>query len=428
MIQGILKLSAIAAFFTTIFIILYTYSHPAVDYELSVYEMIPLPVWSFLVFSNLAGLILTFYQIGKKDSEKWIWISGLLILLLNRLTLQWLLFIRGYYTLHGDNMTHLGLIKDIILFGHASPENVYPMTHILLSSVILISNLPLVDVANYSTALISILGVFFIYLLSKVVLDDQNARIIALTSAIAVLFDNYSLYLMPNGWSIFLVPIVFYLFFKDKLSKKMNYKLTFLIVIIMYPFFHPLTSLYLISAFFIVGFIQFYICDIQKSEFNLTKIGSAMPINQILVLFITFFMWIVSFRLFSQNLIDIYLIITTGNEPNRYLDKVDDSLSKLGLGMTDFLWFIFKSMGHDLILLLISAFSFFYFIRSNDYRKTGNLPLVALFAVSGFGFFLYAGRIFGLIQGLSAIGGERLISYVGIFVPIFVGYWGASAP
>jgi len=423
LIQNILKSFAIMPFFIIISIIVYTYYHPAVNYELSIYENMPLSVWFFLIFNNLAGLVLIFYQIGKNDSKKWIWISGLLILLLNRLTLQWLPFIRGYYTFHGDHMTHLGIIREIIFSGHVSSENFYPVTHILISSIILISNSPLVDVANYSTALISILGVILIYVLSKPVLDDQNARIIALTSAIVILFDGYSLYLMPNGWSIFLIPIVFYLFFRDRISNNVNYKITLLIVIIMYPFFHLLTAVYLIAAFFIVGFAQYYICYIQKSEFILTEKRNAIPINLISVLFIAFFMWIISFRLFSQNIRFIYLAITTGNDPSRYLDLVNMGISKLALSMTDFFWYIFKLMGHDLILFSISAFSFIYFINSKDYRKTGNFPLLALFAVSGFGFFLYLGRIFGLVPGLGAIGGERFISYVGLFVPIFVGYW-----
>jgi hypothetical protein len=321
-------------------------------------------------------------------------------------------------------MSHLGIVLQITTSGRIQPNDFYPITHIILSSIIQITRLPLVDICNYSTAIFSILCVLLLYILSIVAINDSYARIIAVSTSIAVIFDRYSLYLMPNGWSIFFMPIVFYLFFRDRIFKAENFKITLLIISLIYPFFHPLSTIYLLMALSVIGFTQLLIHH-HKNGYTWNNIDNGtISIKIISFLFISFFMWTISFKFFELNIRSLYFAIISGAERGRFLDTVEVGVSKLGINIVDLVIYIFESMGHVFILLLLSLISFFYFVRSAEYRRPENFPLLAFFAISGLGFILYSGRIFGFLPGTGAIAGQRLISYVGVFVPLLIGYLG----
>lgn len=414
------------AFFSTILVLISICLNPITTYKLSFYSSIPSYVWYLLVISIILGVFTVFYQIAnKKLKVTWFFISGIFLLLVDRLVVQWMPFISGYYTLSGDHLTQIGYLKDIIFSGHISLDNFYPITHILLSDIILITDLPLMTVANYSTALMSIFYIFSIYLVSRHISTNKKYQVIVLISAIVIIFDGYSLYLMPNGWSIFLIPLIFYLFFKDKQFKNNITKLTFLTIAITFPFFHPLSSLYLLIALAIVG-ITYLLThyNIEKNKFILKNAARLFPSIEIAIISILFILWIFSYSMFNWNLRYLYAAITTGSDPSSFIKEVGIGISRLGLSNFDFVNFLVASMGHIFIVLFISALALLFFVKNKTYKKIENLPLFALFILSVFSFSLYFCSIFSLILGLRAVGGERLISYTCIFTPLFIGYWG----
>jgi hypothetical protein len=97
-----LKILAIACFILIFFSSFIAYSHPARGYELSIYESTPTFVWIFLIFSITGGVTIIVHQVYTKAYKSSnFWLFGFLILILSRVSLLYIPFIRGYYTCAG---------------------------------------------------------------------------------------------------------------------------------------------------------------------------------------------------------------------------------------------------------------------------------------------------------------------------------------
>ena len=416
----IVRISAILSLIAIALAVFLASTDRAYGYELSIYWATSLTVWLLLILGIGIGLsIILLYEY-----EQRFWIIGIVVLLLARITIQWLPFIRGYYALQGDHMTQIGYLKDIIYTGYSNSEDFYPLTHILLSTLILVADLPIVPVANYSTAMMSTLFIIGLYLVSRCIFEEKKAQRITVASSGAIFFDRYSLYFMPNGWSIFFVPLIFYVFLKERELKCISWKILLVVMLFILPFFHPLTALYMIVALVIIS-ILIILLSYVGGNFNLKKIQktSAAPV---LILLVSFLTWIFSFKVFYPNLKIAYMAIVSGNDPNKFLYRVEEGISKLGLSTIDFIQFLVYRMGHIFVVLTLSFIALILFIRNKDYIKKGFDHLLIFFVISGYTMFLYLSRIFGVLPGLSAIAGERSLSYVTIFTPLFMGYLGVN--
>jgi hypothetical protein len=125
----------------------------------------------------LGGAAIIIRQVANNDhATRWEWLLGLLVLMLARFTLLYIPYIRGYVSWHGDNISHWGLLKDVLTTGHLYAENYYPVTHSILAQTILVTGIPVQLVANLSTALMSVLFIAGTYLLAKSVPPFRGPR------------------------------------------------------------------------------------------------------------------------------------------------------------------------------------------------------------------------------------------------------------
>ena len=210
-----LKILAIACFILILFSSFVAYSHPAKGYELSIYESTPSLVWFFLIFSITGGVTIIVHQVYTKAYKSSnFWLFGFLILILSRMTLLYIPFIRGYYTWRGDNISHIGAVMDVLLTGHFATDNFYPVTHILLAELISISGAPIELIVNHSTALFSVFYVVSIYLLATTVLPERGQQLLVFAVIGGVVFNNFEVFLRPNALSFLMLPLVFFLYFK----------------------------------------------------------------------------------------------------------------------------------------------------------------------------------------------------------------------
>jgi len=120
------------------------------------------------------------------------------------------------------------------------------------------------------------------------------------------------------------------------------------------------------------------------------------------------------------------MAILSGNDPKKFLDQIEEAISKLWLTTADFIQYLINSMGHIFIVLALSVIAFLLFIRSGDYTKKDFGNLLIFFIISACAALLYLFRIFGVVPGLGAIAGERFLAYVVVFAPLFVGYLGSK--
>jgi hypothetical protein len=416
-----LKLVCIFCFILSLSSILMAYFYPAHGYELSLYESTPSIVWICLIFSIFGGISIIVHAVYRDQIYlDNFWRLGLLILLFDRIILLYIPYIRGYYSWRGDNIFHFGIIKDILINGSIPPDLIYPITHILLSELVYITGISTEFLGNHSTALISIFYAMSIYLLATSSLITKREQILASTSIACVLFNGYDVFLMPNGWSILYFPIVLFFYIKS-LNKEhtVEYSILFTIVLILYPFFHPLSSFLLIFTLVIIG-VSGYLIHVVKNRNYLISNMNFFPITTILLEVVIFSTWVFSFQKFNLNLRIMYNSITQGSSPN-VIASMNTTLNKLSLSMLEIIDLSIKAKGTEFIFLMLFLSSIIILLRFPDARKNNRFLVILLSITSCFAL-LYISYLFNIIHGLEAIGAERLEAYFVIFTPIFAGF------
>lgn len=103
------KIIAIIGFICLSFANIIAYLNPSQGYELSFYEQTPLCVWLLIAISVICGLFVIFFHIRNEQKDNFWLLLGLSLLILIRISLLYLPFIRGYYTWNGDNISILDI-------------------------------------------------------------------------------------------------------------------------------------------------------------------------------------------------------------------------------------------------------------------------------------------------------------------------------
>lgn len=448
------KLVAILSILFSILAIGIAFQNQAQGYELSIYKSTPFIVWFSLMLSIIGALFIGVYQIFTKDYlSSNFWVISVFILLLNRLILLYIPYIRGYFSWRGDNISHVGALIDIITSGYIPTDNFYPITHILLVIFSTVTGISANLVVNYSTGIFSTFYVISIYLLATTILYTKKEQILAVIS-VAVVFFSYNVFLMPNGWSQLYLPFLVFLYFKSlKKHKSSEYKLLFVILLILYPFFHPFSSLYVIFMLFFIGFIilLIHLCLINEkmdiivyrpNKYSYTKqlitgfvnklkvILSSLifirknkyhfPLTAILIEIVILIPWILSFQSFHLNLKLFYNSILTGTSPD-VVEGMQNTLNKINVSGFDFIQLLVKSEGGNLIFLGLFAISFFILSKKrNDLQKNKNLLILS--SITIFTGFIYTMYLFGITPGLHAIAAQRIKSYITLFTPVSAGF------
>ena len=410
------KTVAILCFISLTASLLIAHGSPTTSYELSFYDATPSQFWFFLFFGILGGMgILLFQIVTKGYGHSKLWITGLIILLFGRASLLLAPYIRGYVSWQGDNISHLGLVKDIVVDGHITTTNSYPITHILLSETIIITDIEARLLSNVSTALISILFVLLTYLLSTAIFHDRGQQLLATLVAGGIFVGgSYNVFLMPNGWSIFILPLLYYTYFNREI---LPFKILFIIMLIICPFFHPLSALLVILSLIILESLKWFYAKFDKGPSVGDRAIIKYSFEPITISLVCFLPWILSFRFFQSNLNIMWQQITTGIGPDT-IGEMGDKLSKVQIQGFDFIVLAIKMYGMIAILAIISLIGFILIIReirtgANRGNKSNIMQLYVIFIAFCA---LYALYILGF-PGSGAIAGERVLNYFVILMP-----------
>jgi len=412
---------AIICFILLAIALLIAHASPATGYELDAYNATPLSVWVCLSVSFIGGISILVHQIatkGYRDSR--LWLIGLLVLILARVALLYLPFTRSYVTWGGDNISHIGMLKDMVLSGHFPSANYYPVTHTLLSQIVLVTGIPETTVANLSTALLSVMFVLSTYLLATAIFPHRGHQLLAALLAGGVMLGGgYNVFLMPNGWSILLLPLLFYCYFNQAIAP---YRILFITLLVLYPFFHPLSALMVLVALVVIELSKPVFSSIAPNRKNLGLIRtSRFTVSVILIEAAIFSTWVLTSPVFRPRLRILWRQITTGEVPS-VVGAMQATLGKINVHGLDLVTLFFKLYGVTAIFLILSVIGVYYLIREiragDISEKTSQLfALNAVFFSFGFLYFLY---LVGA-PGFQSIGGQRILSYAVIFTPILAG-------
>jgi len=406
---------SIGLLFIAISGILLFYS-PITGYEISIYDSTPAFVWTSLFFAIACGIGLIFYFVWNDERVSSVyWLLSIVLIIIARFELLYIPYLRGYITLRGDNISHIGHVVDVLKYSYIG-DNSYPVTHILCSEISLMTSLPPISFINYMTALFSVFFVFSIYLLLKVTSIGRKGQFLAFAAAGGILFDQYNVYVMPNGWSLFFLPFTLYIALRTMECK--TYSIVFVLLLIFSVFFHPLTYLTLIAILILWAAFNYilknsgFLADIFEISYNRLFI---VPIMLSVILFI----WhILSYQKFVPNIHLLWESITSGGNTVPIV-QLGDTLNRINFDLLDFIELFIKMNGDEFIYLLFLVSALYLLVH--QYVKYHQKICVneAVFVAIPFLFgAVYAAYLLNLVPGLDSIGSARLLSFTMILTPL----------
>ena len=412
----IFKILFIFNFLLLTYVLVVLRSLRVTGYENSIYANISYDVKIAIVFVAVSSILIVMYYLVSKQSLFYAYLA-LITLILVRVVILCIPYIRGYVGWEADHLTHYGFILDIIHSGDIGISNAYPMMHILLADVGMITGVFDLKYFTYSNVLISILYVLGIYLLSKPLSEDREYRMIVLLLTSIVIFDRYNVSTTPNGWSILLMPLVFYLYFKEN----WNFRVLLVIMIGLYSYIHPISSIFLA-----LSFVFIYMTDLLFTHHSYPEGKIRSPFNLVSILLILFLPWILSFRHYQQRLSNLVESLTSPSDMVSPLTVVEDTASRLDIQGVELAKLVFKSMGDDLIFCFVAFILLvLYVLRSrSNYRlylaSHEMRTLLSVFSLVGIIYVLYLSGISG---SLSYFQPGRIISYHQVVTPLLAAYF-----
>ncbi|HII98438.1 MAG TPA: hypothetical protein HA272_04055 [Methanoregula sp.] len=392
---------------------------------MDIYQDTSILVWIlfFLCVFGAITIVLSQLHDGHYRTSHF-WVTGVIILIFLRIWVVLFPYIRGIYTLGGDNMTHLGLLKDIVMSGHTAEINFYPITHIFGSISVLITNSSIEAVTNYSTIPIALLYVISLYLIVRILFVDRVFAILCVTLVAAIIFDGNFLYFKPNGWTMMFLPFVFFVLLKNYFNQeKTGFKIILLLVLLIAPFFHPLAAL--ILSISIIGIYATYlladytpdlfVIDIKNVLKNLKNVVSFPFLG---ILLVSWIIWLLSFRFFSYNIQHIYDVIISGSEIGEVpINEMTGKLQKIHVDISEIFKLTIKIYGTDIVFLVLFIIGVYILIK--NFEKIKNFDLLYIFGSFTIAFGLtYFVFLFDILP-LKFLAGERMISTTMLFTPIF---------
>ena len=410
-----LKLATITALVLLTIVLLLAYQSPAKGYELSIYDSSGVTIWAFIILAVVSGTFIIIHQATfERNENRRLWLLGLTVIILTHVVILDIPYIRGYEAFRGDNITHLGMVRDITVSGHFSNVNFYPSVHILVAWISTATGIQEAVVFNLGTAFFApVIFLLSIYLLARVVLPERRQRLIAMALA-GLIFP--AVYITPNGWSMLFLPLILFCHFKRTIPA---YRIFLVILLILLPFLHPLSSLMLILALIVIELTRTILAFIAREK--TTFRSSKFSFEPIFIEIVVFCAWVLSFSRFYTNL-QVFWNQLVNFAKSDVLGDIGATLGKIDISGPDLIVLYLKLYGVSTVLIVLSLVTVFLLVRrisSNQDRERANLLLLAAtFLFTGFLYLLY---VLGF-PGLSIIGGDRFLRYVMIITPLLAGF------
>lgn len=232
---------------------------PVSEYEISIYNAYPWYFWliiSILLASPLIAIIL-----GNITGKMQFFYLNLTTYyaLISVIILLTLPAFRGYlFYGAGDTHSHLGLINDISFTGHFGIQNPYPGIHILLAILTnVLSCLP-ETTSLFITQIMFTLYIAFIFLLSRAFKCSRLESLSITSFAILPVIGSWITkeYIMPSTDAFFLIPLALFCIIQARLTDyKFPYSVLSVLLLILFPFMHVESTVFLFVAFIVFSFI-----------------------------------------------------------------------------------------------------------------------------------------------------------------------------
>lgn len=369
-------LAFISLFFLLSIALITAWNCPTKGYESSIYQSTPLIFWISIIISVIAGVSIVVRSIANNNREKnCLWIIGIILILLCYIICLSLFIVRGYYmwNMSGDSASHIRWITEILSIGHIPTNLIYPITHIYISEISILTNLNLVLLHKIVPLIIGLISVLFMYVLAKTFFMNSSGSVLVLLISCCFPFGCYITFL-PNAFANLFLPLVLFLTFKYLQSKELSWAFALTISIFLYPIFHIIPAVF-IGLFFITICLANYLLN-ETEVLGKRNTGAIKPnfeylrmVIPLLILIIWLTFWIQSFKVFQISVMDIYQTISFEQHESSGKALLDSISSAQGYGY-NILEHVIKVESVLLILLFLALIAIFKLWYEKTERDT----------------------------------------------------------
>jgi hypothetical protein len=410
--------------FLTVSLII-TWNTPSEGFESSIYNNTPLVLWIAIIFSVIVGISLVILSLSNSNlSSSNLWKYGLLLIFLCYAICLGLFIIRGFYSwnISGDTSTHLGWINEILMDGHIPETLFYPITHIFLSAITLVTTLNPLFLAKILPFFYGLLVIFCIYIFVRVISSHQIVPIIAVIIACTFPYGYFYGTFMPNFLGNLIIPLALFIMYKYLESNNISWSILFCITLILYPLFHFVPTLFL-GICLVIPWILYMLLDflnvfheknsgIQK----LYKIPEKIVVPFLILLIWTHF-WYSFYDPFRLTVLDLYRKIFIEEKGPSYLLDLSNQLSDAQTYGYNPVEVILRQYGNPIILLILSVLAFILLWKT----IAGKQDQIKIFLLYGpwviLGILLMAFYLFHLY-----FGPLRIVTYITFLGTVFTAY------
>ena len=142
----------------------------------------------------------------------------------------------------------------------------------------------------------------FSYLLANTVMPHKGQALLAAATT-ALFFNYYHVCAYPQALSIMALPLVFYLYFKGSERSSLSLRIAFVIVLLLFPYFHPAPAAALI--------VCLLAAEAAKAVWRARRGATSSPANEAadritfeptLICTVTFLTWISAYEIFGTTI------------------------------------------------------------------------------------------------------------------------------
>ena len=382
---------------------------PATGYEISIYDAYPWYFWLFICGSISCGVVsLVRHSFSPGGKSNW-WMASFYIVVLANVIVILLPVFRGYFLgSGGDTVTHLGHIKDVTLTGSFGNENIYPLSHILATSVHYITGLDFVTVAKIPPPLFYVLYMMGLYLLARALGGKSERALLVIAFGAVPLFLSYGIVFLPTHFFLLLLPLILMLPQKMVASQYgVEYALILVIMLIPLPFFHPLESLFFIGILLTYGvsivicrFLERYPTSISHGQSTTNPYPLGVILRSALIVFIVFLLWFSQFELFRRGVTTLYELFVYGYGGMSPMQGLLGEIITANFTTLDFIDLLIKNYGHQLLFISLSIVAMLIISRKVFRPRTTPNVEEVFFSLTFWIFaFLYLGILAGIFIG-----------------------------
>lgn len=287
------------------------YFHQPQGYVVDIYSVLP---FSFYGASILCYLISSVVLLSDQGIIRK---AGILLLVLNHLTILSIPCMLGYYSMgRADDMSYIGEYVHISKTGAIDGWDIYPGSLILGATLSIVSGLPANGAAFVMPVVFSFIFIGGLCLCCRLFLEEEKLVSIAVLSSFILYLGPYNFLNVPHA--LFFAYIPLFIFILSWYIKRPRFTTAALVIIptVLVPFMHPFIVLFVVALLLVLILLGRVLSRfIQGDYWRATR--------PLVVLFTGFFSWFIycdtllgsfkiSYRSYLQRTTEPVLLETAG--------------------------------------------------------------------------------------------------------------------